>query len=1228
MPLNQNINPYYNDFDPTKDYQQILFKPGFPVQARELTQLQSIAQNQVTNLGGSIYQQGSIVIPGKSRGDLAVPYVQLASTYNGNAVDPQSFVGLTIVGATSGVKAYVKYAIEPTLTDPSTIYVSYLSAGVVAGVPNGLTTFAEGEEIYVQSNPAIAATVGTSSTSIGVGSMVYINEGVYYVNGYFVTVNSQSIVISKYDSLPSCNVLLQIKESFVDYTTDNTLLDPSQGSYNYAAPGADRYKIELILTSLPLTATIDNNYVLIMQYNQGVLQENNQTPKYSELDKSLAQRTFDEAGNFVVSGLTGTVKEDLKTARNGGIDPNGSIDDYAVTVSAGSAYINGFQVQKIAATNLVQPKARTASHIKTKTVNVRPTFGRYIYVTNVEGGPSIATREQITLTSFNGIGYASIGTARVLSIEYAIGDPSSIHCVYKLYVTDVVFTSTAYSSVNIGGILFSTGSAAVVQTINTNLSSGTYNIGDIVQSPAVARSAEVAYWDYTTGTLYVYKNSPSLNIPILGDLITDTTTSANSVVQGVQSYFGTDQNSAIFQLPTSAISSLKNTSNVYDNNYYVQKQLQVTTSSSGGASITIGDGIFETPAAGTFVAVYSGGSVNPTLFSLSGADNVLNLTGGPVSTVVYIYANVIKNALAPRTKSLTTVTGETYSVSTSISSLQLENCDIYSLTQVLVGGVDMTSQFILNNGQTDYGYYNGSISLPTGGSLPLGTYQITYQYFAHTSGDYFSVDSYSGNTDYLDLIVNYKNSSGAVFNLLNCLDARPTVNSSGNFGSGAIVGDMFVYNELYKSSMQYFVPRYDLLTIDKDSNLLMIQGTPAEVPTIPSLPTGMFALENYFVPAYTYTINSIVKSRNLVDRYTMQNIAQLDQRISNLEQFSVLSQSESSTINYDVVDPSTGISRFKTGYLVENFTTPFTIADMANLDFAASFDNNTMGSALERMNCPVTILNTSTSFVSNNGVISLPYTESTFATQPLSSRVVNVNPFTMISWSGHASVTPAIDTWVDIVDLPTVFQTVTAPTINITNYVPNPNAAAAIPASNIPVSSPNIIDTIADGVGSVVGGVVNVVGNVVSTAANAVGNVVSGIGHAVSSVVNSVVHCCVVATALTKEGDWSKRDYYALNKWAIEVLDTSSIGRHLHKGYHILGPKVMIPLLKQGGLSRKYIKYTFENGAKLLQLKKVPLLSIPNSIAWYIAFLTVGLFVTQDYATKTWKKLYAPKDRK
>ena len=48
---NLNIAPYFDDYDISKKYYRVLFKPGRAVQARELTQLQTTLQNQIEQFG-------------------------------------------------------------------------------------------------------------------------------------------------------------------------------------------------------------------------------------------------------------------------------------------------------------------------------------------------------------------------------------------------------------------------------------------------------------------------------------------------------------------------------------------------------------------------------------------------------------------------------------------------------------------------------------------------------------------------------------------------------------------------------------------------------------------------------------------------------------------------------------------------------------------------------------------------------------------------------------------------------------------------------------------------------------------------------------------------------------------------------------------------------------------------------------------------------------------------
>ena len=77
---NLNVNPYYDDFDSEKNFYKVLFNPGRPIQARELTTLQSILQNQVESFGSHIFKEGSMVIPGNIAFDSQFYSVKLNPT--------------------------------------------------------------------------------------------------------------------------------------------------------------------------------------------------------------------------------------------------------------------------------------------------------------------------------------------------------------------------------------------------------------------------------------------------------------------------------------------------------------------------------------------------------------------------------------------------------------------------------------------------------------------------------------------------------------------------------------------------------------------------------------------------------------------------------------------------------------------------------------------------------------------------------------------------------------------------------------------------------------------------------------------------------------------------------------------------------------------------------------------------------------------------------------------
>ena len=151
MPQQTNLNvaPYFDDFDSANDFHKVLFKPGYPVQARELSTLQSILQNQVEKFGQHFFKEGARVIPGNISYNSEYFAVQLSNTYQGVPVSAyiEQLVGLKITGARSGVTAVVDQVLfsENSERGNLTLYVNYLSSNIQ---DNSTQTFLSGEDIY------------------------------------------------------------------------------------------------------------------------------------------------------------------------------------------------------------------------------------------------------------------------------------------------------------------------------------------------------------------------------------------------------------------------------------------------------------------------------------------------------------------------------------------------------------------------------------------------------------------------------------------------------------------------------------------------------------------------------------------------------------------------------------------------------------------------------------------------------------------------------------------------------------------------------------------------------------------------------------------------------------------------------------------------------------------------------------------------------------------------
>ena len=179
-----NYDPYYDDFDEDNNFMRVLFRPGYSVQARELTQLQTILSNQIEKFGNHIFKSGSPIIGGKVSLDRKANYILLQSQYGGTDIDATQFLNKTIVSFGSGKNVRAKViAIDTTDATTPALIIKYLSGD----------KFAENENIRVYGED-IFATLRTSNATGG-SLVASIQEGVYYFKGQFVKVVPQFLLI-------------------------------------------------------------------------------------------------------------------------------------------------------------------------------------------------------------------------------------------------------------------------------------------------------------------------------------------------------------------------------------------------------------------------------------------------------------------------------------------------------------------------------------------------------------------------------------------------------------------------------------------------------------------------------------------------------------------------------------------------------------------------------------------------------------------------------------------------------------------------------------------------------------------------------------------------------------------------------------------------------------------------------------------------------------------------
>ena len=199
--LNLNQSPYFDDYDETKDFHQVLYKPAVAVQARELTQEQTVLRNQLKRFGDHIFANGSRVSGGSLHIDTDYEYVKLNAQYNSVDITPSLLAGKLVIGSQSGTTARVvnTAAINATTGDPDTIWVKYLTGGGVTQKVQGITVTNAGTGYTTI--PTVTITGGGGSGALATAVIGTSGASAQTVIGIDVTNKG-----SGYTSTPSVNI--------------------------------------------------------------------------------------------------------------------------------------------------------------------------------------------------------------------------------------------------------------------------------------------------------------------------------------------------------------------------------------------------------------------------------------------------------------------------------------------------------------------------------------------------------------------------------------------------------------------------------------------------------------------------------------------------------------------------------------------------------------------------------------------------------------------------------------------------------------------------------------------------------------------------------------------------------------------------------------------------------------------------------------------------------------
>jgi len=1015
-----NINPYYDDFDGAKGFLRVLFKPGYAVQARELTQAQTLLQNQLSKIGDHLFKDGSRIIGGGiSVRNAAYIMVDagVSSPFLG-ATNYEDLVGAVLTSTVSGdlTEARVVHYVAP---DVSSDGLLVLIVDFVSGFEFQSSFNITREKDSLQYNGFVAAPSafldGVEYPSTGNCKLITVNEGIFYIDGFFVRSATQFFSPYQTNSVRrdfrfngfsdlNKKIGFLINRDSVTEREDNTLRDPAIGSYNYNAPGADRYKISPVLSQVEPLETPDD-FVELVRFEGGKVVKKADRISYGEIEKTLARRTYDESGSYSVNPFDINIKRSLV-----------STDAFNLVMGQGKAYVLGQEVENQYPKILSLPRAQTVQQEgESSPLSYDFSTGNYVDVTfNTDSQalfgsnlPSIASGS--VLARFFGT------TNNTVALGYVHGAiPTNANGVtaktYRLYLY------------GISGSVQSGRSACIYLHSNGNtLGRFTPTTGTSFAAPSQSVQQSLVY-EMTPA--YAVADFSSLRV--VGKLVGGNTNLVAPVHAAPNTTYTItkDHFSDSLVSPSSSVFSFFN----YGSGN--------PTSSSDTQEIAIIDQngtAYVPPANGTVLS-----STDASQFSLVITNAPSGFTSGSFRVVApVIYTPVISDINTYRYKTTASTTHQFTTNSFRTDSVGrkyfvLPHIDVFSVSSINnpSDSQSFIDDFELDDGQRESHYDNARLYIKenaAGKAVYNGTpgtavtLVVSYSRFVHNG---LQCAPFIGKHSYTDLeyekIPLYTNPrTGKTVSLANCLDFRRSgVTSSvamlkpygrSEFGT---IGDTQV-------KYSHYLPRIDKIClkadVDDGSPMFFLEsGTPDFSPVSPSDPADSLVLATLTIPAYTHNPEDIVISPVNSKRYTMSDIGRMEKRVDDVEVFTKLSLSETELETRSLKTSVSQTEPLKTSIFVDE------LYGHSSSDVVSNFHSCSID--LERSELRPFFLPfdvgfpqgiTSDTQQSTDGVVTLNYTTKSYIDNKKYTKTIKPNPSNNVNWLGFLKITPQVTTVYD-----------------------------------------------------------------------------------------------------------------------------------------------------------------------------------------------------------------------